>query len=128
MPKKCYCIEEDDEVIPNTNRIEDADNQFMLTPQIHDNIKKNDEMLCMLSDLISDAIKKSEDYDYSNIKPQNDVVMFKEPGDMDIFMKEDFSCNDKCSKNIRLGFFEREETKYLLLIIGILIASAILFK
>ena len=65
--KKCFCIKDgeivSDEIIADSNVINDDDNMFMITPNISDNINKNDQVLCVISDLMTIAIKKAEKYD-----------------------------------------------------------------
>lgn len=153
--KKCFCIkdgeivndsDEQNEIIADSNVINDDDNMFMLTPNISDHMNKNDQVLCAISDLMTIAIKKAEKYD--KVKPYNVEVPitnndklddlekmaktsgknYKEPGDMNLFTREDFSCNSTCSKNANIGMFEHEETKYLLFIIAILFLCVIVFR
>ena len=150
--KKCFCINangviDDDEIIPNSTDVNDEDNQFMLTPFISDQIDKNDQVLCILSDLMSVAIDKAEKYDDvipSNVEIPivNDTfdkmaktsgINYKEPNDMNIFtdnkgIQEDFACDTVCSKNINKSMFEHEETKYLLFIIAVLFLCVIMFR
>lgn len=155
--KKCFCIkdgelindDEENEIINDSNIINDDDNMFMLTPNISDHMNTNDQKLCVISDLMTIAIEKAEKAEKNNkIKPYNVEVQitnndklnelekmaktsgknYKEPGDMNLFTHEDFACNNICSKNSNMGMFEHEETKYLLFIIAVLFLCVIMFR
>lgn len=104
-------------------------NQFMLTPFIGDEIEKNNKVLSVLSDLMSIAIKKAEQYD--NVNAKTHKVTYKTVDDMNIFtdnIQENFSCDTTCGKNINKSMFEREETKYLLFTISTLFLCVIVFR
>lgn len=128
--KKCFCF--DDETISEVTQLNDDETRFMLEPNINDYKNKNDQALCMLSKMMDEAIE-----DYDKVKPKNahEDDNYKKPGDMNIdvpgefnSLHEGFACDKLCSKNGNESFFEREETKYLLFIIAVLLLCGILFK
>jgi hypothetical protein len=167
--KRCFCIDaknEDMNAIIKQLKIEEPeeskvvtsvepDYKFLLTPHIGKINDRDEKVLDLIDDLMTDAIKKLDNYDDvipSNTKIENgirnslttntnddddidlnkmastDNVNYRGVDNMGIF--EDFNCDNKCSTrpNKELPLFETVEAKYLLFIIALLFLCSIICR
>lgn len=133
-------------------------NDFLLTPHIGDVYKGDKQVLDTLSNLMSVAIKDLDNVesiraanDIVDVVPRDSMTtmptMASMPEDSDevnlntmanssgnyrgvdnMGLFEDFSCGKVCGRTAPVGFFDTDETKYVLFIMALLFLCSIIFR